>query len=65
MGEMCGMCKGVMGVLVLVAGGSLLMFGMGSLDGKTAHLVAGSAFVLAGLGKLLHAGNMCPSCKGK
>ena len=54
-----------MGLLVLVAGGSLLMFGMGSLDGKTAHLVAGSALVLAGLGKLLHAGNMCPSCKGK
>lgn len=64
MGEMCSTCKNVMGVLVLLAGLSLLGFGLGYLNGATAHLAAGGLLTLAGLGKLVHGMNMCPSCAG-
>ncbi len=52
-----------MGVLVLVAGAALLMFALGSLEGMTAHMVAGGAFVLLGIGKIVHKMGMCPMCK--
>lgn len=60
---MKGMCLTVSGLLALVAGGALLAFGMGMLSGSTAHLAAGGAFALAGLGALVHGLGMCPKCK--
>ena len=62
-GPCCGTCGIVMGVLVLVAGAALLMFALGSLEGMTAHMVAGGAFVLLGIGKIVHKMGMCPMCK--
>lgn len=55
----------VIAILFLVAGIAMFMFGSGSLDGRTAHQLAGAAFVLVGLGKLVHMMGMCPMCNVK
>ncbi len=57
------MCWKITGLLVLVAGVALLLFGLGNLDGPTAHLVGGGAFTLVGLSKLVHSFGMCGACK--
>ena len=62
-GGMCGMCAILSGVFVLAAGGAFLAFGLGSLDGMTAHLVGGGALLLYGLGLLVHSLGLCPMCK--
>lgn len=60
MGPMC--CK-VMGVLVLLAGLMFLLYGWGMLkDGMMVHLWAGVLLTLYGLGKLVHAMDLCPMC---
>ena len=63
MGEMCGSCRSVLGVLVLAAGA--VLFGNVAFGMWKAQQVAGGLFVLVGLGKLMHVGNMCPMCSGK
>ena len=60
---MKGNCGLVMGVLVLVAGVSFLLFGMKSLDGSTAHIIAGTALGLFGVSKIAHVKGVCPACK--
>lgn len=55
--EMCGACDGVLSVLVLVAG-----VGMLGYLGAGLMWVPGAAFVLYGLGRLVHIAGMCPSC---
>ncbi|MBI2971808.1 MAG: hypothetical protein HYY37_05305 [Candidatus Aenigmarchaeota archaeon] len=65
MGGMGGTCMTVSGLLVLGAGATLLAFGMGSVAGNTAHLVAGALFALVGLGEIMHGMGMCPMHKGK
>ncbi len=60
MGSMC--CK-VNGLLVLVAGLMFFLYGWGMIkDGMMVHMVAGGLLALYGLGKLVHAMNMCPMC---
>ena len=56
-------CKGVFGVLILVAGILLLLAGLGKMEEMPAHLWSGILFGITGLGMLLHAGGMCPKCK--
>ena len=53
-------CKGVMGVLVLLAGVEL--FVNAPIAGLTGFQVAGVLLVLYGLGKLAHALGMCGGC---
>ncbi len=60
---MCGTCAIIGGVIVLVAGAGFLAFGLGKLDGMTAHIVSGGALVLYAVGLLVHALNLCPMCK--
>ena len=61
--QMGDKCLNVAGVLVLLAGLSFLAFGLGSLDGGTAHLASGALLGLTGLGILVHGLGMCPGCK--
>jgi len=60
---MCGFCKGVSGLLILVAGLLLLLSGLGNINMMSANTWAGILIGLYGLGMLLHAGNLCPKCK--
>jgi hypothetical protein len=63
-GCMCKTCGVVSGVLVIVAGAALLGFGLGNLTGMQAHIVAGGALGLYGVGLFVHAFGLCPMCKG-
>lgn len=47
-------CEKINGVLFIIAGVAYIMFALGSLDGRTAHLVAGGAVGLVGLGTVFH-----------
>ena len=55
-------CEKMTGVLFLIAGVSYILFALGSLDGKTAHLVSGAAVGLSGLGMIAHGMGMCDNC---
>ena len=62
----CGMgkvCGSICGLLVLVAGVVMFMFGNAMLDPRLAFTVAGAALALYGLGFLVHALGLCPMCK--
>lgn len=54
---------GISGVLVLLAGLLLLLFGMGLMDASTSHIVGGAVLALYGIFILVHAANKCPLCK--
>ena len=60
MGSTC--CK-LMGVFVLLSGLMFFLYGWGMLkDGMMVHMVAGGLLALYGLGKLVHALDLCPMC---
>ncbi len=61
--EMCGTCSGITGFLVFLAGGFLLMSGLGMLDGATSSVLSGALLLLYGLGVLVHSAGMCKMCK--
>jgi hypothetical protein len=54
-------CKGVNGVLVLLAGYEL--FSGSVFAGLTGLQMAGVLFMLFGVSKLVHALGLCPCCK--
>ncbi|MEK6861070.1 MAG: hypothetical protein AABY07_03800 [Nanoarchaeota archaeon] len=60
---MCNTCRGVCGLLVLVAGILLLLAGLGNMMMESAIKWAGILIGLYGLGLLAHGMNMCPKCK--
>jgi len=62
---MKGTCGILGGVLILIAGVALLLFGIKSslVDVSTAHIVAGAALGLFGIAKLAHMKGVCPACK--
>jgi ABC-type uncharacterized transport system permease subunit len=62
-GGMCGLCGIIGGVLVLVAGAAIFLFGNATLDPRESHTIAGVAFALYGVGLLVHALKLCPMCK--
>ena len=62
-GGMCGACGIIGGLLVLVAGAALFMFGNAMLDPREAHMLGGGALALYGVGLLVHALRLCPLCK--
>lgn len=55
-------CEKTNGLLFLIAGIAYLMFALGSLDGKNAHLVSGAAIGIAGLGLIWHGMGKCDNC---
>lgn len=62
-GGMCGVCGIIGGILMLVAGVAVFMYGNAMLDPRSSHTVAGVALVLYSLGLLVHALRLCPMCK--
>lgn len=69
---MCGMCGIIGSLLMLLGSGALVLYGLNSEAGATDSitgdmmiLVAGVMFVLAALGKLVHALKLCPMCNKK
>jgi len=62
---MCGSCTKITGAMVFVAGLAFLMFGIGSLDGKTTHQLAGVLLSIVGLGFIFHGAGMCPVCNAE
>lgn len=60
---MCGFCKGVSGLLMLIVGILFLLMGLERIGEHTGHLWAGILIGLYGLGLLMHGANMCPKCK--
>ncbi|MEW6036264.1 MAG: hypothetical protein AB1529_06635 [Candidatus Micrarchaeota archaeon] len=60
---MCGACGILGGILVLVAGAALFMFGNANLDPRISHMAGGVALALYGVGLLVHALKLCPMCK--
>jgi len=58
-------CAVISGLLVLIAGVALLLFGLGTWNAMTAHVVAGVALAVFGISFIVHGmGNICPLCKG-
>ena len=62
-GGMCGLCGIIGGVLVLVAGAAIFLYGNATLDPRESHMIAGVALSLFGVGLLVHALRLCPMCK--
>ncbi|MBS3070575.1 hypothetical protein J4220_03655 [Candidatus Micrarchaeota archaeon] len=56
-------CKMLSGLLVLLAGLTLLAFGYNLLAVMAAHQIAGILLALYGIAKLAHAIGACPMCK--
>ncbi len=56
------LCKSAGGALLLLAGLAFLGFGLGALDGSSAHLVAGGLIAFQGVRMVLQAYNSCPLC---
>ncbi len=55
----------VTGLMFAIAGAMFFAFGMGWIGGMLAHQVGGGLILLAGLGTMAHAMNMCPTCKAQ
>ena len=55
-------CEKTNGLLLVIAGISYIMFALGYLDGRTAHLVSGGAIGLAGIGMIWHGMGSCGNC---
>lgn len=58
-------CTNTTGMLLLAAGLAFLFFGLGYLDGKTAHLLSGVLISIAGLGLMYHGTGMCKGCNAE
>jgi uncharacterized membrane protein len=59
MGKTCGI---ISGLLVLIAGLALLLFGLNVWGVGAANLVAGVMLALFGLSFMMHKMNACPMC---